>query len=90
MEQSEALRTSKQYEDALKAMKPNIIRDKLLDRPFEDPDVQKGMNVVSLSYDLARDPITYEKIKNLVQEMEVKEGVHAVEKFITDMVDRYV
>ena len=56
MEKSEILRTSKEYEDALKAMKPNIIRDKLLEKPFEDPDIQKGMNVVSLSYDYARDP----------------------------------
>jgi 4-hydroxyphenylacetate 3-monooxygenase/4-hydroxybutyryl-CoA dehydratase/vinylacetyl-CoA-Delta-isomerase len=37
-------------------MKPNIIRDKLLTKPFEDEDIQKGANVVSLSYDRARDP----------------------------------
>ena len=56
MEQSEILKTAKEYEDALKAMKPNIIRDTLLEKPFEDEDIQKGMNVVSLTYDRARDP----------------------------------
>ena len=40
--------------------------------------------------DLTRDPVTYEKIKNLTQEVKAKEGTQGVEKFITDMVDRYV
>jgi radical SAM superfamily enzyme YgiQ (UPF0313 family) len=40
--------------------------------------------------DLTRDPLTYEKIKNLMQEVKAKEGIQGVEKFITDMVDTYV
>ena len=40
--------------------------------------------------DLTSDPVTYEKIKNLMQEVKAKEGTQGVEKFITDMVDRYV
>jgi radical SAM superfamily enzyme YgiQ (UPF0313 family) len=40
--------------------------------------------------DLKRDPVTYEKIKNLMQEVKAKEGIQGVEKFITDMVDRFV
>ena len=40
--------------------------------------------------DLKRDPVTYEKIKNLMREVKAKEGILGVEKFITDMVDRYV
>lgn len=56
MDNHEILKTSKEYENALKKMKSNIIRDKLLEKPYEDEDIQKGMNVVSLSYDRARDP----------------------------------
>ncbi len=37
-------------------MKPNIIKDKLLEKPFENEDIQKGMNVISVSYDFAQDP----------------------------------
>ena len=40
--------------------------------------------------DLARDPVTYEKIKGLLQGIQAKEDAQGVEKFITDMVDRYV
>jgi len=40
--------------------------------------------------DLTRDPVTYAKIKSLVSEVEAKEGAEGVERFITDMVDRYV
>ena len=40
--------------------------------------------------DLMRDPITREKIKSLLKDIQAKEGVQGVEKFITDMVDRYV
>lgn len=40
--------------------------------------------------DLKSDLVTYEKIKNLMQEVKVKEGIQGVEKFITDMADRYV
>ena len=40
--------------------------------------------------DMKRDPETYDKIKNLLQEVGAKEGVQGVEKFIKDMADRYV
>jgi hypothetical protein len=40
--------------------------------------------------DLKHDPATYQKIKNLIQELEQKEGLHGVEKMITEMVDRYI
>lgn len=40
--------------------------------------------------DLTRDSVTYEKIKNLMQDIKAKQGAGGVEKFITDMVDRYV
>jgi 4-hydroxybutyryl-CoA dehydratase/vinylacetyl-CoA-Delta-isomerase len=56
MSRQEQLKTSKEYENALKKMKPNIIKDKLLEKPFENEDIQKGMNVISVSYDFAQDP----------------------------------
>jgi len=56
MDKKEILKTSKEYEASLKAMKPNIIKDKFLENPYDDEDIQKGMNVVSLSYDYAQDP----------------------------------
>jgi pyruvate formate-lyase activating enzyme-like uncharacterized protein len=40
--------------------------------------------------DLKHDPATYQKIKNLIQEVEQKEGPQGVEKMITEMVDRYI
>ena len=40
--------------------------------------------------DLARDPITYEKLKNLVREVESRSGPEGVEKMITEMVDQYI
>jgi radical SAM superfamily enzyme YgiQ (UPF0313 family) len=40
--------------------------------------------------DLRRDPETYEKIKNLVEEVEAEKGEEGLEQFITEMVDRYV
>jgi hypothetical protein len=40
--------------------------------------------------DLERDPGTYEKVKHLVREITAREGAEGVEKFITDMVDRYI
>ena len=55
MNDREALRTSDEYRDALREMKPSIIKNKLLEKPYDDEDIQKGVNVVSLSYDLARD-----------------------------------
>ena len=40
--------------------------------------------------DLKRDPTTYQKIKNLIQEIQQNEGDQGVEKMITEMVDRYI
>ena len=40
--------------------------------------------------DLHRDPVTYEKIKNLLDEVSKEEGSEGVERFITNMVDRYI
>jgi histone acetyltransferase (RNA polymerase elongator complex component) len=40
--------------------------------------------------DLKRDPATYQKIKHLVEEIASKDGPQGVEKFISDMVDRYI
>jgi hypothetical protein len=40
--------------------------------------------------DLKHDPATYQKIKNLIQEVQQKEGPQGVEKMITEMVDRYI
>jgi len=40
--------------------------------------------------DLQRDPVTYGKLKGLLQGIEAKEGMAGVERFITDMVDQYV
>lgn len=54
-ENQEILKTSKEYFIALKAMNPCIIKDKQLSEPFDDEDIQKGINVVALSYDSARE-----------------------------------
>ena len=54
-ENQEILKTSEEYVKALKKMDPCIIKDKLLDKPFEDEDIQKGLNVVALSYDYAKE-----------------------------------
>ena len=40
--------------------------------------------------DLKRDPATYQKIKNLIQEVQQKEGAEGVEHLISEMVDRYI
>jgi hypothetical protein len=40
--------------------------------------------------DLKRDPVTYGKLKGLLQDIEAKDGMAGVERLITDMVDRYV
>ncbi len=40
--------------------------------------------------DLNRDPVTYDKIKKLLSDIRAKEGDQGLERFITDMVDRYV
>ncbi|MEA3231721.1 MAG: radical SAM protein, partial [Thermodesulfobacteriota bacterium] len=40
--------------------------------------------------DLKLDPVTYGKIKNMVEQVRVEKGVEGVEAFITEMVDRYI
>jgi len=55
MSKDEILRTSEEYQQALRKMKPHIVKDKKMDKPYDDKDIQKGMNVVSVSYDYARD-----------------------------------
>ena len=40
--------------------------------------------------DLEHDAVTFGKIKNLYYDIESKEGTEGVEKFVTDMVDRYI
>jgi hypothetical protein len=40
--------------------------------------------------DLDCDPETYQKVKDLVQEITEKEGIEGVEKLITQMVDRTI
>jgi histone acetyltransferase (RNA polymerase elongator complex component) len=40
--------------------------------------------------DLKHDPATYQKIRNLIQEVEQNEGLQGLEKMITEMVDRYI
>ena len=40
--------------------------------------------------DLTADPVTYRKIKDLVTELQTEGGDDTVERFITDMVDRYI
>ena len=53
MENNEALKTPKEYVQALKGMKPHIVKGRLLDNPYDDEDIKKGMNVVSFSYEKA-------------------------------------
>lgn len=40
--------------------------------------------------DLKRDPVTYQKIRNLVQQIQSEKGPEGVDQFITELVDRYV
>jgi len=40
--------------------------------------------------DLQRDPATYQKLKNLISEVKENEGEQGVDKFIAELVDRYV
>jgi radical SAM superfamily enzyme len=40
--------------------------------------------------DLSRDPETYQKISRLIQEIENSEGAAGVERYISEMVDRYI
>jgi len=40
--------------------------------------------------DLETDPETYQKIRNLVEQLQQSEGSQGVEKFLSEMVDRYI
>jgi len=40
--------------------------------------------------DLKRDPVTYNKIKGLIEDVEKKQGDQGVDNFIRELVDRYV
>jgi radical SAM superfamily enzyme YgiQ (UPF0313 family) len=40
--------------------------------------------------DLKADPVTYEKLRNLVEELKSKGGIEDVERFITEIVDEYI
>jgi hypothetical protein len=40
--------------------------------------------------DLERDPVTRGKIKNLISELETQGGLEAVDKFMSEIADRYV
>jgi len=40
--------------------------------------------------DLKNDPATYKKLRNLISQVQEKEGPQGVEKFLTEMVDRYI
>ncbi len=54
METPEVLKTPEEYREALKKMNPHIVKDTLLSNPYEDEDIRKGMNVIGLSYEYAR------------------------------------
>jgi hypothetical protein len=40
--------------------------------------------------DLTRDPVTYRKIRNLIEQVRAENGEDGAEKFISEMVDRYI
>jgi len=40
--------------------------------------------------DLERDPVTYGKLKALLQDVQAREGAEGIERLIADMVDQYV
>ena len=40
--------------------------------------------------DLGTDPETYQKIRNLIEQLQQSEGSQGVEKFLSEMVDRYI
>ncbi|RTZ95533.1 MAG: radical SAM protein [Deltaproteobacteria bacterium] len=40
--------------------------------------------------DLKRDPTTYRKIRNLIEQVQTEKGMDGVENFIAEMVDRYI
>ncbi len=70
----------------------NII-DRYLSLPEEERLIyrvgRRGGAYRSLD-DLQRDPILYQKIKNLIREVEGRSGREGLEEFIKEMVDQYV
>jgi len=60
MSKQDRVKTSEDYVNALKKLKPNVITDRLLDKPYEDEDIKRGMNVVSTCYDYAKHPDYHE------------------------------
>ncbi len=52
--------------------------------------VSKGGGAYRSTDDLKADPVTYEKIENLIQELKAKGGMAEVERTINEMVDQYV
>ncbi len=75
-------------------------KDKMLDvikryQELSDPDrlvyrVGRRGGTYRSTDDLQRDPVTYDKIKTLIANVEEKDGTEGVEQFITEMVDRYI
>lgn len=67
--------------------------DKYLSLPEEERLIyrvgRRGGAYRSLE-DPKRDPVLYQKIKNLIREVESKSGREGLEEFIKDMVDQYV
>lgn len=50
------LKTPEEYKKNLSAMRPNIIKDKLISDPCKDKELIKGINVISTSYEYSHDP----------------------------------
>jgi radical SAM superfamily enzyme YgiQ (UPF0313 family) len=75
-------------------------KDKMLDvikryQELSDPDrlvyrVGRRGGTYRSTDDLQRDPVTYNKIRSLIANVEEKDGTEGVEQFITEMVDRYI
>lgn len=75
-------------------------KEKMLDiiRKYQDlPDLERMIYRVGRrggayrsTEDLSRDPDTYKKIKNLIEDVRSREGVQGLESFVTDLADRYV
>ena len=62
MNEKSKLKTPEEYQEALKKMNPCIVKGSQLEKPYEDEDIKKGINVVSHSYDMALD----ERYKDLM------------------------
>lgn len=53
---TETIKTPAEYREALSKMRANIVKDKLVRDPCQDKELDKGINVVSVSYEYAHDP----------------------------------